>query len=49
MVGTALEKAMADGARDVEVLQRHARKALGKLVGDRTRRRPMIVPVIISV
>jgi ribonuclease J len=49
VVGTALEKAMADGARDVEVLQRHARKALGKLVGDRTRRRPMIVPVIISV
>ena len=31
-VGTALEKAMADGARDVEVLQRHARKALGKIV-----------------
>jgi ribonuclease J len=48
-VADALEKAMADGARDVEVLQRHARKALGKIVGDRTRRRPMIVPVIISV
>ena len=30
MVSDALEKAMADGARDVEVLQRHARKALGR-------------------
>ena len=48
VVADALEKAMADGAQDVEVLQRHARKALGRLVGERTRRRPMIVPVIIS-
>ena len=49
VVADALTRAMSDGARDVEVLGRHARKSLGKLVGDRTRRRPMIVPVILSV
>ena len=49
VVADALTQAMADGAHDVEVLSRHARKALGKLVGDRTRRRPMIVPVVLAV
>jgi len=49
VVADALVQAMADGARDVDVLGRHARKALGKLVTDRTRRRPMIVPVIMAV
>ena len=49
VVADALTQAMGDGARDVEVLARHARKSLGRLVGDRTRRRPMIVPVILSV
>jgi len=49
VVEDALLKAMADGARDVEALGRHARKALGKVVTDRTRRRPMIVPVIVGV
>ena len=49
VVAEALEKGMADGARDVEVLSHHARKALGKLVGDRTKRRPMIIPVIMVV
>jgi ribonuclease J len=49
LVGEALTNAMDEGARDVEVLSRHARKALGRLVGERTRRRPMIVPVILAV
>jgi len=49
VVADALVQAMADGAHDVEVLGRHARKALGKLVTDRTRRRPMIVPIIMAV
>ncbi|HVX21623.1 MAG TPA: ribonuclease J [Acidimicrobiales bacterium] len=49
VVTDALVQAMDDGARDVEVLSRHARKALGRLVTDRTRRRPMIVPVIMAV
>jgi ribonuclease J len=49
LVRTALEKALADGATDPEALHRHARRALGRLVGERTRRRPMIVPVVVTV
>ncbi|MCU1483851.1 MAG: putative hydrolase of the metallo-beta-lactamase superfamily [Actinomycetia bacterium] len=33
---------------DVETIRRHARKALGQFVSDRTRRRPMIVPVVME-
>jgi ribonuclease J len=33
---------------DVEAIRRHARKALGQFVSDRTRRRPMIVPVVME-
>jgi len=49
VVRDALEKALAEGASDQETLRRHARKALGRLVGERTRRRPMIVPVVVTV
>ncbi|MGP0031036.1 MAG: ribonuclease J, partial [Acidimicrobiales bacterium] len=49
VVAAAVTQALRDGARDIEVLSRHARKALGKFVGDRTRRRPMIVPVVLLV
>jgi ribonuclease J len=49
VVGAAVTQALRDGARDVEVLSRHARKALGKFVGDKTRRRPMIIPVVLLV
>jgi ribonuclease J len=33
---------------DVEAIRRHARKALGQFVSERTRRRPMIVPVVME-
>jgi ribonuclease J len=49
VVAAAVMQALKDGTRDTEVLSRHARKALGKIVGDRTRRRPMIVPVVLMV
>jgi ribonuclease J len=38
----------ADTPVDIETLQRHVRKAAGKFVSDRTRRRPMIVPVVME-
>jgi ribonuclease J len=49
VVTQALEKALAGERHDHESLNRVARKALGRLVGDRTRQRPMIVPVIVTV
>jgi ribonuclease J len=33
---------------DIETLQRHVRKAAGRFVSERTRRRPMIVPVVME-
>ena len=48
-VTKALVQALASGTHDHETLNRVARKAMGRLVGDRTRQRPMIVPVIVTV
>ncbi len=48
-VVAALRKALAAGSRDHEELGRVTRKALGRLVGNRTKQRPMIVPVIVTV
>jgi ribonuclease J len=48
-VTKALEEVLATGSNDHETLNRVARRALGRLVGDRTRQRPMIVPVIVTV
>ncbi len=48
-VTKALEQALTAGSTDHENLNRVARKALGRVVGDRTRQRPMIVPVIVTV
>ncbi|HMK62078.1 MAG TPA: ribonuclease J [Acidimicrobiales bacterium] len=44
-----LEVALAEGATELDLLRRHARRALGRFVGERTRRRPMIVPVVVVV
>jgi ribonuclease J len=49
VVAEALAKTLADGARDVEVLSRAVRRSLGALVSERTRRRPLIIPVIMAV
>ena len=39
--------AKSDGI-ELEVIQRHVRKATGKFVNERTKRRPMIVPVVLE-
>jgi ribonuclease J len=44
-----LKEAAQEGATDFETLRRHARSALGRFVSERTRRRPMIVPVVMEV
>jgi ribonuclease J len=48
-VMASLEDAAAEGATDFETLKRHIRQALGRFIKDRTRRRPMIVPVVMEV
>jgi len=48
LVADALEVALAGGVRDVEALERDVRRVAGKFVSERTRRRPMIVPVVME-
>ncbi len=47
-VATAVEAALAKGERNVDALERDVRKAAGKFVHERTKRRPMIVPVVME-
>lgn len=47
-IATAMADAAAKGARDVESFKRVVRSTVGRLVSERTRRRPMIVPVVID-
>jgi ribonuclease J len=47
-IAAAVEGALAEGIRDVEALERDVRRAAGRFVSDRTRRRPMIVPVVME-
>lgn len=44
----ALVKALDDGVNDIESLEREVRRAAGKFVNERTKRRPMIVPVVMT-
>ena len=44
----ALVEALDDGIHDVDGLEREVRRAAGKFVNERTKRRPMIVPVVMS-
>ncbi len=48
-VRASLADAAAEGATDFETLRRHARKALGRFIAERTRRRPAVIPVVMEV
>ncbi|NLD77670.1 MAG: ribonuclease J, partial [Acidimicrobiales bacterium] len=48
-VADAVLAALEDGDAEIESIQRIVRRSTGKFVSDRTRRRPMIVPVVMSV
>ena len=48
-VAVAVEKALAEGVRDPEGLEKDVRRAAGRFVSERTKRRPMIVPVVMEV
>jgi len=44
----AVEVAAAEGMRDPDALRRVMRRTVGRMVNDKTRRRPMIVPVVVE-
>jgi ribonuclease J len=45
----SLEEAAEEGATDFETLRRHARRALGRFINERTKRRPAVIPVVMEV
>jgi ribonuclease J len=47
-IAAAVEQALSAGVRDVDALERDVRRAAGRFVNERTRRRPMIVPVVME-
>ena len=48
VVLAALEGAVSEGPTDFETVRRHARKSLGRFIADRTRRRPIVIPVVME-
>lgn len=48
VVRDAVKEAFQHDAMDIESLQRHVRRAAGRFVHQQTRRRPMIVPVVME-
>ena len=47
-VADAVKSALSHDAVDIETLSRHVRRTAGKFVNERTKRRPMIVPVVME-
>ena len=47
-IAATVEDTLSKGVRDVETLERDVRRAAGRFVSERTRRRPMIVPVVME-
>jgi ribonuclease J len=45
----SLEEVAVHGTTDVDTLSRHVRQATGRFVQERTRRRPMIIPIVMEV
>jgi ribonuclease J len=48
-VNDIVHELLADDMREVKLLQEHIHDGLGQLIYDRTRRRPMILPIVIEV
>ncbi|MGQ0825946.1 MAG: ribonuclease J [Actinomycetota bacterium] len=49
VVREAIEHAAKEGATDFDTMRRHARKSLAKFIDERTRRRPIVIPVVMEV
>jgi ribonuclease J len=46
---TIVRELLKDDVREIKLLQEHLHDGIGQLVYDRTRRRPMILPVVVEV
>ena len=46
VVRESISDAAREGATDFETIRRHARKSLGRFIQERTRRRPVVIPVV---
>jgi ribonuclease J len=49
VVRDSIGEAAREGATDFETIRRHARRSLGRFIDERTRRRPIIIPVVMEV
>ena len=48
-VRAAVEETTQQGGTDFEAVRRSARRALGRFINERTRRRPAVIPVVLEV
>ena len=48
-VRRSLAEAAEENATDFETIRRHARRALGQFINERTKRRPAVIPVVMEV
>jgi ribonuclease J len=46
---TIVRELLEEDIREIKLLQEHIHDGLGQLIYDRTRRRPMILPVVVEV
>ena len=46
---TVIEDCLRDDIREIKLLQEHLHDSVGQVIYDRTRRRPMILPVVIEI
>jgi ribonuclease J len=49
VVRDSIAQAAAEGATDHETMQRHTRRSLARFISERTRRRPVVLPVVVEV
>ena len=47
--GRVLQELASDDITEIKLLQEHLHDAVGQVIYDRTRRRPMILPVVVEV
>jgi ribonuclease J len=45
----SIEEATDEGITDIDTMRRHTRKALGRFIHDKTKRRPTVIPVVMEV